>query len=143
MLQLTTLFLRLKLKSIMLEFINELYENLEDGLKFIDEDLSQQEKDQRAILIVRDTIDQLKDHMKDDQFQDEKEEISFFRDTLPLFYSQLILHIRLFNLETNRQGMGRKACRKLLQDELKGINLFFKKQIAFRQYYHSGSTILD
>jgi len=128
----------------MTAFVEELYENLDDDLRYIEtEQATPQERNLNAVLKAEAAITTLKEKMKDYQFENDTEEIYFFRNSLPLFYSRLIFHLRLYNLETNRQGTSRKLCKKLFQHELKDIDLFFKKQITFRQYYHSGNTLLD
>jgi len=125
-------------------FITNLLESLEDDLKLVQEENSSVlDIQHKSVLVVEKAIKLMKDWIKHYRFKDSTEEVAFFRNSLPLFYSKLIYHLRLYHLETKHQGAGRKLYKKALQDELKDINLFLKKQASFRQYYNSGSNRMD
>ncbi|HMH33149.1 MAG TPA: hypothetical protein VK543_08985, partial [Puia sp.] len=83
----------------MLDFAQNLYEELLFKLDSTVPDLKTFSPDQRLGLILR-SIDQLKEKLKSYTFHSEEEEISFFRSRLPLFLSLFLYYSEKFDLES-------------------------------------------
>lgn len=123
---------------------NRLLVELEDQIRFIE-----QENDiplQRAELcfsICKKVIDQLKSFMLKYKFKSTSEEIKFFRDIKPQFYSKLIYHLKIYNIETKRPNGGDKVLKKYLVNELGKLKHYFDENLDFYKYYRTGSNYLD
>lgn len=72
-----------------------------------------------------------------------EEEIYFFKEIKPQFYSKLIYYLKLFTIETRRPTGSTAAEEKYLQKELNRLKHFFDDNLDFYQYYRSGATYLD
>lgn len=76
-------------------------------------------------------------------FKDEAEEIYFFRELKPGFYSRLIYYIRLFEIETNKPDGSDRAQRKYFKKKLSGIKTYSEENMTFYKYYRSGAIHMD
>ncbi|MBS1525317.1 MAG: RteC domain-containing protein [Bacteroidetes bacterium] len=75
-------------------------------------------------------------------FSDE-EEIQFFKEIKPIFYSKLIYYVRLFDIESNFPAAPAKAQTKYLNKQLSSITRFLEDNEAFYKYYRSGASYMD
>lgn len=98
---------------------------------------------ERAIRTIQLAISDVRTKVSIHQFENEEEEICFFKDLLPEFYSRLILELHVFQLESRRPKASVKLQRQVLQNELKYITFFLEKHAGFLQYYNAGDTSLD
>ncbi|MDI3321370.1 RteC domain-containing protein [Pinibacter soli] len=76
-------------------------------------------------------------------FTTQEEEIHFFKDEKPLFYSKLIYFLKIYRIETRRPTGSNETQQKYLQKELRRLTHYFEENLQFYQYYRSGSTYLD
>jgi len=76
-------------------------------------------------------------------FENEEEEILFFKVIKPKFCYRLIYYRKIFNIEMNRPLAGVDAQKEYLNKELNSINEYTTKRLDFIRYYRSGSTHLD
>jgi hypothetical protein len=97
----------------------------------------------RIIDVVKTTMEQLKEHVKDCSFANETDEIYFFKTIKPKFTSKLIYYIKLYRLETNLPVGDAKLQKKILKRELRELQETFTRHQPFFQYYRSGATYLD
>jgi hypothetical protein len=128
--------------------MQKIIETLLDSLKMkldsiSDSDAKVIEKSRQSLTAVQMAIIDLKDKCTPFDFPDREAEVNFFKNILPEFYSLLIYHLRVFNLEANRPIASQELYRKMLQRELKDIKRFFEKQAGFIKYYNSDSQFLD
>lgn len=92
---------------------------------------------------VRNVIEQLRNHVAETNFVSVEEEIYFFKEIKPQFYSKLIYYLKVFAIETRRPTGSTAAEEKYLQKELNRLKHFFDDNLDFYQYYRSGATYLD
>jgi hypothetical protein len=76
-------------------------------------------------------------------FENQYEEIEFFRNIKPQVYSKLLYYARLFNIESKRPNGCSKVERKYLVGELGKIQSFINDNLEFYQYYMCNITFLD
>lgn len=124
--------------------IHQLYEQLQLQLdKIRSEEPSLLPQSARCIAACRDAIQQLKLYVKEHPFPDKEAEIHFFKNEQPLFFSQLIFYVKVFQLESNRPAGGAGAERKFFQQQLDRLQFFFENNQEFYKYYRTGATHLD
>lgn len=119
--------------------------------KEMDESLSiilKEEKDllksnRRSANIVENTLEKLKLFIYNYQFENEFDEVKFFKEIKPSIYSKLIYYRKIFNIETNRPKGGKSVQQDYLQKELDRINDFFENNREFYHYYRSGNIYMD
>jgi hypothetical protein len=107
------------------------------------EDLSVLMLSEKCIVIVKKTIDELKDQISKYPFSDLQEEILFFKTIKPRFYCLLIYYIKIYHTEINRP-VGTKAVQeRYLRKELRKLKHFFENNREFYHYWRSGATFQD
>jgi hypothetical protein len=121
-----------------------LYQHMMDRIQ---ETSKNQQPDPLAFLkecigIVRSAIEQLKNAVADSPFQNEAEEIQFFKHIKPRFYCQLIYYLMVYDIEIDKP-MGTREKSKYFKKELGKLKAFFEKNREFYHYFRSGSTHED
>ena len=96
-----------------------------------------------AVKVVISFLEKLKTFSVSFQFQNETDEIEFFRIIKPQFVSKLIYYNEIYNLETDRPYGGEKALRKFYNNQLEQLKTFFEENLDFYKYYRTGNTYLD
>lgn len=96
-----------------------------------------------CILICKEAIQELRKLFSQFSFNSTQEEIHFFKEIKPRFYSKLIYYLKVFNIETRRPNGGQKAEEKFLRKEMQKLTHFFDNNLEFYQYYRTGATYLD
>lgn len=74
-------------------------------------------------------------------FQNEMEEIRFFKYQKPLIVAKLIYYNTIYKIET-KKPYGTKPIRKYLNKELKKLKRFFDNNRDFYKYYRSNNSFL-
>lgn len=96
-----------------------------------------------SIEITIKSIEKLKEFIIKHNFQNEKEEITFFKKIKPEFISRFVFQTFVFSIETKRPNGCSKNVRNFLKDELKKSHYFYEKNLEFCKYYRSGCEHLD
>lgn len=131
-------------KITMPPFLSKLYTTLKEQL-----DLIEQEEEnilyrtEKCIHVIKTAMDQLRTHISNYKFESTAEEIHFFKEIKPRFYSKLIYHLKVFSIETRRPNGGLKAEEKFLRKEMQRLTHFFDNNTEFYQYYRTGASYLD
>jgi len=125
-------------------FYEELYASMEEQLSGVDE----QEgnviiKTKQSIDIVRSKLTELRNYLLEYTFNDEQEEIDFFKNSKPRFYCRLIYFLKVLQIET-RRPTGSFATEEIyFQKQLYRLTYYFNNNLEFYQYCRTGSTHLD
>lgn len=93
--------------------------------------------------VLEEVFIRLKAFVSENKFQDEDEEIHFFKEIKPQMFSKLIFYRKVYNIEMNRPLCGGDYYRDYLKNELKAIQVYIDKRLDFYRYYRSGATHLD
>lgn len=88
-------------------------------------------------------MDKLREHISRFSFESNVEEIYFFKEIKPRFYSKKNYYLKVFNIETRRPNGGQKAEEKFLRKEMQRLTHFFDNNLEFYQYYRTGANYLD
>lgn len=125
-------------------FILKLNKNLNNQLQIIDlEEISIVNKAQKSILCINSSLTKLRTFILNYTFNNEEEEILFFKDIKPRIFSQLIYHVKINNIEGKRPIGSFEIQQKYLMNELEELTLFFNSHIEFYRYYRTNSIFLD
>lgn len=96
-----------------------------------------------ASRIIGEAFDKLKCFILNYTFENDDEEILFFKEIKPKFCYRLIFYRKIYNIEMNRPLAGIDIQKEYLNKELNGINEYTIKRLDFIRYYRSGSSHLD
>jgi len=96
-----------------------------------------------AIKLISQAIAELKIKVVTGKFTTTEEEIRFFKEIKPKFFSKLIYHAELYNMELKKPVGNPAIIRKYLNKKLDMISYFFKDNLEFYQYYRAGLTDMD
>lgn len=128
----------------MLDFTNKLITDLDNQLRFIEQENEIiLKRSEECFVISKKIIDQLKNSIIKYKFKSLAEEIKFFKEIKPQFTSKLIYHLMLYNIETKKPKGGRKTLRKYLIKELDKLKNYFDYNLDFYKYYRAGANYLD
>jgi hypothetical protein len=97
----------------------------------------------RSILICKKAMTKLKRYVSNYAFAGTAEEIYFFKEVKPLFYSKYIYFINIYNFLMQLPAGGEDAIRSYINFHLTDLQRFFDSNKAFYQYYRSGSSQMD
>ena len=105
--------------------------------------LSPMEQYRNSILICKKAMTKMKRYVSNYSFENLAEEIYFFKEVKPLFYSKYIYFINVYNFLMQSPPGGEEAIRTYINFHLSDLQRFFDNNKAFYQYYRSGSTQMD
>lgn len=123
----------LKLLSKTEEQLQMLVVEIEDPIKL----------SETAINVLLKSLEQLKVVVIKTNFKSQLEEIKFFKEIKPLFFSKLIYQTKVLNIETKRPKGTDRTQRRYLLNELDNLHRFFDNNLDFYQYYRTGAIYLD
>jgi RteC protein len=98
---------------------------------------------QGAIRIVSEKLEFLRSYVMKNPLKNKNEEIQFFKDIKPRFYSQFIYYLKIFHIETYRPNGSVEAEQEYVYKELGRLQEFYELNKEFYAYYRSGSNYLD
>jgi hypothetical protein len=97
----------------------------------------------KAINIIEDTIEQIKDFVKLNDFKNPKDEIHFFKNIKPRFCSLLIYYKKIHQIELEKPLGSNEEKKNHLHFYLNSLTRYCKQNSEFYQYIKSGKTHLD
>lgn len=95
---------------------------------------------ERAVSKSKIALLKMRDVVVNHVFDDNSEEIEFFKTIKPQVYSKLLYYARLFNIESKRPSGCSKVEQKYLVGELGKIQTFINDNLEFYQYYRCNIT---
>ena len=98
---------------------------------------------QQSVRVTKNIIEQLKEIVGVYRFEKEEDEIFFFKEVKPLFYSKLIYYVDIFRIELRRPTGSNKTVENYIYNELNRLKSFFENHLPFYEYYRSGLSHLD
>jgi hypothetical protein len=101
---------------------------------------------EKTILTLRKSahiIGIVNNHVRTNGFNDQKQEVDFFRNILPGFYSLKIFYDEIYFIESRIPIGGYKKLTSFYQSEIEIIERFFEKHSFFFGYYKIGAADLD
>jgi hypothetical protein len=124
--------------------IQRLYEKMENRINLVrDQSFPLLKETSQCITICEETLRELKKQLEKNPLKEVKEEVEFFKEIKPKFYSQFIYYVKIFLIEINRPTGSDKVQISFLESHLTRIKHFFDNNLDFYQYYRSGATHFD
>jgi hypothetical protein len=128
----------------MLKFSRKVLSELEEELNTIFFDYD------NPIIMCEKSIETIVKHFKilksvvlENEFQNDKDEIHFFKIIKPKFTSKLIYFKKVRKLETRKPLGSKRIQREYLDSELNKLNVNFTENIEFYNYYRLGGEFID
>ena len=100
-------------------------------------------KSECSIEVLKKFLNELKNFVVTYLFDNQADEIHFFKEIKPSIYSKLIYFVEIFNLQSRRPTGSISVQKKYFQKELKKMESFFFENLEFYQYYRNKMTYLD
>lgn len=128
----------------MLAYTKKTYNELEEQLNFINLETDDSiKKAEMSIGVIEAVLTNLKSFIVKYKFQNQSEEIRFFKEIKPKFLSKLIFCITIYNIETKRPNGGDKVIKRYIANELDKLKRYFDDNLEFYKYYRTNSNYLD
>ncbi len=125
-----------------MQYINSLWNSLQENLGAMPGDQGAIARISRCIVLIRESLFELKQYVLEKSFTDPAEEINFFKVLLPNFYS-LFLHYNRILQNEKLLPPGQENQVKFLEKEIKRLAFYFEQHADWVLYYRSGATYLD
>lgn len=98
---------------------------------------------QKGVEISKRAFDELRHHVLQHPFKEQAEEIVFFKQIKPRFYSHLLFYLDVHKTEIRRPVGGPQMVEEYLLKRLSELHQFQEEHIDFYMYYRSGSARMD
>ncbi|WP_448698229.1 RteC domain-containing protein [Mucilaginibacter sp. AW1-3] len=96
-----------------------------------------------SVLICKKAMNKLKNYMSSYAFENTADEVHFFKNVKPKFYSKYIYFVGLYNFSVQQPIGSEDIQRAYIQMHLDELKTFFDHNRLFYAYYRSGMTQLD
>lgn len=127
----------------MIEFVKNLQKEMNRNVEKIERtEENVIKKSLEVSHILGESFDRLREFIVSYEFENEAEEIEFFKEIKPQMFYRLIYYRKIYNIEMNRP-LGVEVQKEYLLGELEAINKYTAKRLDFIRYYRSGATHLD
>lgn len=90
-----------------------------------------------------DILLELREKVKDNEFENKVDEILFFKVQKPELLGRLIYFYKMYRIETQCPTGSNEVIKHYLNQELDSLTYFFNHNLDFYQYYRSNSTLYD
>lgn len=97
----------------------------------------------KSLVVIRNSIEDLKQFVSRHGFADKMREIEFFKEIKPVFSSQYFYYEALFNMKITEPPRDSDDFLPFLRRKLSSITTFFYEHREFYSYCLSGATDLD
>lgn len=125
-------------------YYHQLYTTMEQELKELkSEDLPLLRRKILSADICRTAVLKIKENLREYQFKNMQEEIHFFKEVFPSFFSSFIYYVHTFSLEAARPAGSDKLQRKYLKAQFSQIRDYFNAHRELYHYYRTGAIHLD
>ena len=126
------------------EFTTSLYEEMEQSLVEIDfKDTSSLQNSRLCAGTILSYIFRLKEFVNANKFLSNEEEVDFFKHLKPKFFSLLIYHQKIVNIQSHVPLATLNDVKSYYLNELKKINGYMEINHEFVTYYRSQATSFD
>lgn len=128
----------------MIDFVEKLQKEIRRKIDLIEaEDKNILKKSLDASHVLGNAFDRLKEFIIAYKFQNEEEEILFFKEIKPKIFCHLIYYWKVYNIEMHRPVASIEAQKEYLKIKMDAIHDFNNKILDFYRYYRSNATHLD
>ena len=123
-------------------------QNLKTELEYKLEEIQASSNDplifaEAAVMIILQSVEKLKILCKKHKFQNQEQEIHFFKEIKPSFTSKLIYYNEIYSIETNCPFGGTHTLRNYYKAQIVKLEEFYENNEDFYRYYRKGNNLLD
>ncbi|TKB99155.1 hypothetical protein FA046_08595 [Pedobacter cryophilus] len=128
----------------MKECAQRIYNALEQQLYLVSvKPLTECEKLKLTIITCKKALNILKRLLADYFFENCDDEIFFFKEIKPQFYSKYIYYVSIYKHLIKKPSGNPKLIEEYIDKDLEGLEKFYEQNQAFFLYYRTGATHLD
>jgi hypothetical protein len=127
----------------MVQFSSNLYKQLNEDLISLSTEQQLVPRLEKMVETCVSYFEQLKAFFKENPPINQQEEVRFFKYIKPRFFSQIIYHLKVYNLESRRPVGSYEMIKVYLSEELSNIHSFYQQHLELYQYYRTGKSYLD
>lgn len=98
---------------------------------------------EKGIIISRKYLQKLRLCIRDNNFKNKENEITFFKKHKPYVYSRLKFYAKLYNFLINRPAGTIQSQQIFIDEEIQKLQESNRRNIDFIKYYREESTVLD
>ena len=120
-----------------------LYEQLSANLESHTAEADLVKRYDGCVKSIEETLAELKKYLHIHPFSNREEEIKYFKQLAPLFYSLHFYYIKIYDAELFKRCASLENIRMLFEHGLQEIDLFFFRNNEFCKYYYTRATFLD
>lgn len=100
-------------------------------------------RNSNSVKLVKDSINQLREYARVHPFGSLSEEVHYFKDLAPRLYGALFYFLKVYQVELERKHAGPERMEVFLQQELRAIEQFFRRNGDFCRYFYMQATCMD
>ena len=127
-----------------LNYTNELFANLERDLNLVDlNDGNRLIQLETAFMMVDKTVEKMKIYLDRYNFQDQEEEVLYFKNYMPKLLSKTIFYSELFNIESHRPRGKGKMVKSFYEKEQKSVMVFMHENHSLLNYLEMNKSHFD
>jgi len=128
----------------MIQYTLNLLDTIKKDVQIIDlEEDTTLNKSVKIIELLRTYFNELKEHISEYTFNNDTEEIQFFKETKPQIFSMLIYYDNICRLEINRPTGSESMQKAFTLKQFDDLKEYFDNNIDFYKYCRSQRTDLD
>lgn len=128
----------------MIQYTLNLLDTIKKDIQIIDlEDDTTLNKSVKIIELLKTYFNELKEHISEYTFNNETEEIQFFKETKPQIFCMLIYYDNIYRLEINRPTGSESMQKAFTLKQFDDLKEYFDNNIDFYKYCRSQRTDLD
>ena len=130
--------------NLMIQYTLNLLDTIKKDIQIIDlEDDTTLNKSVKIIELLKTYFNELKEHISEYTFNNEMEEIQFFKETKPQIFCMLIYYDNIYRLEINRPTGSDSMQKAFTLKQFDELKEYFDNNIDFYKYCRSQRTDLD
>jgi hypothetical protein len=128
----------------MIQYTLNLLDTIKKDIQIIDlEDDTTLNKSVKIIELLKTYFNELKEHISEYTFNNETEEIQFFKETKPQIFCMLIYYDNIYRMEINRPNGSELMQKAFTLKQFDDLKEYFDNNIDFYKYCRSQRTDLD
>jgi len=130
--------------NLMIQYTLNLLDTIKKDIQIIDlEDDTTLNKSVKIVELLKTYFNELKEHISEYTFNNEMDEIKFFKETKPQIFCMLIYYDNIYRLEINRPTGSESMQKAFTLKQFDDLKEYFDNNIDFYKYCRSQRTDLD
>lgn len=127
----------------LMEVAKHLTQSMNQQLDALDDPQDSLSRIQKSLLIVRNTLHELKAHVRTTAFHTVEEEIQFFKEIKPPFLALYLFYEQLTVIKAQTPPGDKSSISEFYLGRINRCQQFIRKNLEFYTYYSSGNKTFD